>query len=160
MKKIKYYFISLLLVSVFTACTPPLKNHEARTIVFKTPKLAYADAGFVYDNGSDVKVEIFIAGHPVFTLELDRKICLDGYCFKKKDFITKYLNSDYDEDILHQIFLGKKIFDSEGLSLEPDGFSQTIFKKSSYQISYKVTHDTIRFRDKISKILIKIKKLS
>jgi len=149
----------MMIVMFFTACTPPLSHHEARTIVFKTPKMAYADAGFVYDNGKDVKIEILIAGHPAFTLELDRKICLDGYCFKKKDFIKKYLNTHYDENILHQIFLGKKIFEGSGLTSEADGFSQKILKKGSYNISYKVTRDTIRFKDTFTKILIKTKKL-
>ena len=141
------------------ACVAPLNHHEPRKIIFKTPHMAYADAGFIHDNGSELKVEIFMAGHAALVLEMGRKICMDGYCFKKKDFVKKYLNSYYPEDILQQIFLGKPIFEGTNLTKLANGFSQTIIKEGTYQISYKVTHDTIRFKDGISRILIKTEKL-
>ncbi len=156
MKKI-FYLLPLLFL---TACAPHYSKHEASVIVFKTPTMAFADAGFVHDNGSEMKIVILVVGQAVFTLELGRKICLDGLCWSKKKFIAEKLNSKYPRDILQNIFLGKAIFKAQNLERFTGGFSQKIFKKGLYDISYKVEKNSIRFKDKISKILIKTRKIS
>ena len=127
--------------------------------MIKTANLAYADAGFIHHNDDEVYVEILQAGHPAFELTLGSKICLDGACFKKDTFIKKYLNPYYPKDILKSIFLGRPIFNRENIIETKEGFEQKIYDQTRYQINYKVMHDTIRFKDSQSKILIKIKKI-
>lgn len=144
----------------FVACTPNYTKHEADLIVFKTPKIAFADAGFVHHNGQDLKVVILVVGQPVFTLELGRKICLDGLCLKKSKWVKQNLSPHYPADILQNIFLGKPVFEGENLRRVVGGFEQKLFREGAYDISYKVIGDTMRFKDKIAKILIKKKKIT
>jgi hypothetical protein len=151
--------LSLFIVFMFAACAPVYTKHEASVITFKTSEISFADAGFIHDNGEDVKVIILVVGQAVFTLEVGRKVCLDGKCFSKKKFVKEKLSPFYGEDILQNIFLGKPIFNSEALVKVDDGFKQKLFKESAYDISYSVIGDKIRFKDKIRKILIKTKKI-
>ena len=156
MKKILY----LLALLVFIGCTPNYTKHEANLIVFKTAQMAYADAGFVHHNGEDLKIVILVVGQPVFTLEVGRKICLDGLCLKKSKWVKKNLSPIYPEDILQNIFLGKPIFEGLNKKRILGGFEQKLFKKDAYDISYKVIGNKIRFKDKIAKILIKKEKIT
>ena len=73
-------FLSLLMTFVFIACAPVYTKHEASVITFKTPNTSFADAGFIHNNGEDIKVIILVVGQAVFTLEIGRKVCLDGKC--------------------------------------------------------------------------------
>ncbi len=152
--------LMMLPLLFFTACTPNYTKHEAHLIVFKTPKTAYADAGFVHHNGEALKVVILVVGQPVFTLELGRKICLDGLCLKKSKWVKEHLSPFYPADILQNIFLGKPIFKGEKFQRIVGGFEQKLFKEGAYDISYKVIGNKMRFKDKIAKILIKKEKIS
>lgn len=151
-----FYILPLLF---FTACTPNYTKHEASLIVFKTPQMAFADAGFVHDNGEDLKIVILVVGQPVFTLEIGRKICLDGSCLSKDKFIHERLSRHYPRDILQNIFLGKAIFEGENKIIQKGGFKQRLFQSDAYDIDYSVVNDKIRFKDKIANILIKTKKI-
>ena len=155
MKKLLYLFMILL----FTACTPNYTKHEASLIVFKTPTMAFADAGFIHHNGEALKIVILVVGQPVFTLELGRKICLDGSCLSKEKFIHKRLSPYYPRDILQNIFLGKPIFASLNLVKSAGGFKQRLYKEDAYDIYYSVDDGQIRFKDKLAKVLIKSKKI-
>lgn len=155
MKKILY----LLLLSLFTGCTPHYTKHEASLIVFKTAQMAFSDAGFVHHDGESLKIVILTVGQPVFTLELGRKICLDGSCLSKDTFIKQHLNPLYPRDILQNIFLGKAIFDGKNLFNQKVGFTQRFYKEGFYDIYYSVKKGQVKFKDKISKILIKTKKI-
>ena len=140
-------------------CTQNYTKHEASLIVFKTPQMAFADAGFIHHNGEAIKIVILVVGQPVFTLEVGRKICLDGSCLSKEKFIHQRLNPYYPRDILQNIFLGKSVFGGQNLVRQEDGFKQRLYKEGSYDIYYSVKNSQIRFKDKISKILIKTKKI-
>lgn len=156
-------FTSLAFLTVvgllLTACAKPYTTHEAHLIVFKTPSMAYADAGFVHKNEDAVRVELMQAGHPVMVLELNRKICLNGSCFKKERFIQTKLSPHYPSSLLHDIFLGRPLFNRSGLIEEATGFTQKLSVPQAYDINYKVTQGTIRFQDRVANILIKIQKL-
>lgn len=104
-------------------------------------------------------MEIFEGGHPVLDLEIGRKICKGKVCVNKSDFVHRELSPYYEADILQQLFLGKPIFSAKGIERNSLGFSQKLFKAKAYDISYNVSRDAIRFKDKIAKILIKIKKI-
>lgn len=154
------------LLSLFTAaffssgCTPIYTKHEAKLIVYKTAKLSYADAGFIHSNSEDdLKIEILIVGQPAFTLELGRKICLDGACLKKSKWIRENLSPHYPQELLQNVFLGKPIFGGERMIKKSQGFEQKLYKKDAFDISYRVTAKAIRFKDKITKILIKTKEI-
>ncbi len=155
----KIFISFVFFVWLFMGCSVHYTHHQAKMIIFKTAHFAYADAGFIHDNGSEVKLEILEGGHPAFILTLGRKICKDGVCLKKSRFIHKELSAYYDEDILEQIFLAKPIFKGKNLLKTPQGFRQKLVKEGAYDINYEVSQESIYFKDKIAHILIKIKPL-
>jgi len=59
---------------------------------------------------------------------------------------------------LENIFRAKPIFDKKNLEEKSNGFTQKIQKDKEYDISYSVNKDKRTFRDKINKIVIKVRK--
>ncbi|SFV56540.1 Putative lipoprotein [hydrothermal vent metagenome] len=160
-KKIELYIATLL---VFSGCTGKnivkKENQESAFIVIKTAKMRYADMGFIYKSDSFVKVEIYSMGQPVVSLDINPvNVCMSTFeCMEKKDFNAKMLSSNYPDTLLENIFRGKPIFNKEGLEEKPNGFSQKIKKEDKYDITYSVISEKRVFRDKINKIVIKVKK--
>lgn len=152
-------FIYVVISLFFLACSPIYTHHKASVITFKTPQLSFSDAGFIHDDGVSIKVVILVVGQPAFTLEVGRKVCLDGQCFSKRKFIKEKLNALYPENLLQDIFLQKPIFNADNVQIVEGGFKQKFFKEEVYDISYSVIDGKMRFKDKISKILIKSKKI-
>jgi len=153
----------LLLISIaylFVACTGKgAKKQESAFIVMKTKSIKFADMGFIYDGASGVKVEIYANGQPVVDLDINEEnICLSLLeCMDKKEFNEKVLVAEYPTTLLENIFRAKPIFSEENLEKTEAGFEQKIMKKDVYDISYSVVSGKRVFRDKINKILIKVR---
>lgn len=79
-------------------------------------------------------------------------------CMSKESFNTKVLDESYPEDILDNIFRGKKIFAGYGLLKKSNGFTQDIVKDGKYTIHYSVLNNDITFRDTMNAIWVKVKK--
>ncbi len=159
---IKRAFLALAILSLFTACVGMKpKKEESAFIVLKTPKIRYADMGFVTASPSDVKVEIYGAGQPLMKLEIGGlNICMSKFkCMDKEAFNERVLSGAYDKDLLENIFRGEPIFKGENIEKRKDGsFSQKLTKEGVYDISYSVNQKEQVFRDKLNKILIKVRK--
>ncbi len=159
---IKKIVLALLLLGLLTACVGiKPKKEESAFIVLKTPKIKYADMGFVTASPSDVKVEIYGAGQPLMNLEIGGlNICMSKFeCMDKMTFNEKILNGAYDKNLLENIFRGEPIFKSENIEKNRDAsFSQKLTKEGVYDISYSVNQKERVFRDKLNKILIKVRK--
>lgn len=155
----KRFSLLLLLALSFTACAVKYENHEARAFVIKTKTLRYADAGFMHTNKNALHLEILMAGHAAFSLDIGQKVCINRVCLAKKEFTTLYLNPDYPSDTLENIFFGNPIFDGKNRVETSKGFTQKIIKKDRYDIQYSNNNGTIRFKDTIAKILIKSRKI-
>ena len=158
---IKRVVIALAILSLFTACVGVKpKKEESAFVVLKTPKIRYADMGFITASPTDVKVEIYGAGQPLMKLEIGGlNICMSTFkCMEKKTFNKKVLNGTYDKDLLENIFRGEPIFNSEKIEKNKDGsFTQKLTKENLYDISYSVNQKERVFRDKLNKILIKVR---
>jgi hypothetical protein len=76
---------------------------------------------------------------------------------EKKDFNEKVLNASYPDTLLENIFRSKPIFEKKNLEQNEHGFSQKIIKDGIYNLSYTVKGGERIFRDKINKILIKVR---
>ena len=74
----------------------------------------------------------------------------------RSSFNKEYLSKSYPDDLLQNVLLKKKIFNSLNVVKLDDGFQQTI-KDSNQDIIYKVTSNMIYFKDRKNHILIKIK---
>jgi hypothetical protein len=147
---------SLLL---FNACTGQPKKEESAFIVLKTAALKYADMGFIKESSSKVQVEMYAAGQPLVSIEINgANVCMSTLkCMEKHDFNEKVLSSSYPDTLLENIFKSKPIFNSENLEKTTDGFTQKIQKDGLYDITYTVVSGERKFRDTINKILIKVR---
>jgi hypothetical protein len=156
--------LSLLLIILLGGCMNKelisKQNQESAFIVIKTPKMKYADLGFIYKKEDLVKVEIYALGQAQFTIDINgMNVCMSTFeCMSKADFNAKFLSRYYPDTLLERIFSAKPIFNQEGLTQTDDGFIQKIQKENTYNISYLVTSNQQSFRDTINKILIKVKK--
>ncbi len=159
---IKRAVLALYILTLLTACVGlKPKREESAFIVIKTPKIKYADMGFVTASPSDVKVEIYGAGQPLMKLEIGGlNICMSKFkCMDKVAFNERVLNGAYDKDLLENIFRGEPIFRGENIEKNRDGsFSQKLTKEGIYDISYSVNQKERVFRDKLNQILIKVRK--
>jgi len=151
--------VGVMLLFVLQGCTGKLLKEESAFIVLKTPKVKYADMGFIKNNSYVLNIEMYAAGQPLVNIEVNgNNVCMSSLkCMSKKDFNKEVLSEYYPETLLEDVFRAKPIFEKEGYKESSDGFVQKINKESQYNISYKVTSKTRIFRDTINKILIKVR---
>ena len=154
----------VLLLSLFLTllgCSQkPYLTQQSAFILLKTPTFKYADMGFIYENKERLKVEIYANANPVMGLNIGRDtICMSQFeCMSKEAFNQSVLSGFYPKDTLDSIFRGASIFEAQGLEKKGNGFTQSLFKKSKYQIAYSVSRHQITFHDTINAIKIVIKK--
>lgn len=155
--------ISTILL-ILTGCTGKNlikeQNQDSAFIVLKTPKMKYADMGFIYKSDSFVKVEIYSMGQPIMSLDINGiNVCMSTFkCMEKKDFNAKMLSANYPDTLLENIFKSKPIFNEKNLEKNSNGFIQKIIKDGEYDINYSVDNNKTKFKDKKNNILIKVKK--
>ena len=150
-------YIVLIFTLFFSACS--VKNYEhtqTKIILIKSPKLKFADLGFVRNNDNSIELELFAAGNSIQKITINHLICVDDGCMSKDGFNKDYLNEAYPDDMLQNILLGHIIYDGEGLVKTAGGFEQRI-KDAHVDITYNVGAQTIEFKDKKNKIIFIIK---
>jgi len=157
----KFLFVTLVFWSFAGCAKQEYTKQESVFIVFKTSVFRYADLGFMYENTDEIKVDIYSNGQTAMKLEIKkRNICISSFeCLDKKSFNKKVLSEYYPSDILSHILRGENIFFGKDIVKIRNGFTQKIFKKDKYNISYIVLNKQIIFRDTINDILIKVKRL-
>ena len=157
---LKKLFIIISISSLFVACTgKDAKKQESAFIVMKTKTIKFADMGFIYTNSSGVKVEVYATGQPLLDLNINsQNICLSLLkCMDKEQFNEEVLVAEYPVTLLENIFKSEAIFEEKNLEKVEGGFIQKIRKEGEYDISYSVISGKRVFRDKINKILIKVR---
>ncbi len=150
-------YLPLVLVLLLSACS--IKNYEhtkTKIIIIKSPKLKFADVGYIRNSGKSVELELFVAGKAVEKFQINHLVCVRSGCMSKSGFNEEYLNSSYPDDILQNIVLGKAIYGGKNKVQTKEGFSQKI-KTKDVDISYHVDAHEIFFKDRRNKILFKIK---
>jgi hypothetical protein len=150
------YFL-LVFILVFGGCS--VKNYErtqTKIIIIKSPKLKFADIGYVRNSDKSIELELFVAGKAIEKITINHLICTHEGCMSKSGFNADYLNSAYPDDILQNIILGRTIYGGKNMVKTKEGFIQQI-KARHVDITYKVTHHAILFKDKKNKIILKFK---
>ena len=152
----------MMVISIYalTGCTGKnAKKQESAFIVMKTKTIKFADMGFIYSNSAGVKVEIYAAGQALLDFNINsQNICLSLLeCMDKEQFNEEVLVAAYPITLLENIFKSEPIFDKKNLEKIEGGFEQKITKEGIYDISYSVVSGKRVFRDKINKILIKVR---
>jgi len=152
---IKYFlFISTLLL---TACS--IKNYEqiqTKIIIIKSPKIKFADIGYIRNSDKAVELELFFAGQAVEKISVNYLICTTAGCMSKSGFNEDYLNAAYPDEIMQNILLGNEIYDGKNRLKTDDGFKQEI-KTNNVDIKYSVNSHQIFFKDRKNRIIFKIK---
>jgi hypothetical protein len=149
--------ILLIFILFFTACST--KNYEftqTKIVIIKSPKLKFADVGYLRNSQKSIELEIFVAGTAVEKIAINHVICVSDGCMSKRSFNEEYLHASYPEEILQNVLLGKAIYEGQNKVKTEDGFEQNI-QNADVDISYKVTSNAIFFKDSKNAILLKLK---
>ena len=157
--EIRMKYILIIFTLFFSACSIKEYKHTAsKLIIIKSPKIKFADLGYVRSSGTAIELELFMAGKSIKKVEINKLICVDEGCMTRGGFNEDYLHYSYPDNLFQHIVLGLPIYDDANLEKTEDGFIQKI-KNEDVDIKYKVNHKQIFFKDKKNKIIFKIKEL-
>lgn len=158
MRFMQTFFILWASLFLLAGCAPKkYEKNESRLIIIKTPKLKYADLGYLRRDRDEVRMELFVAGQLVQSIEIDNLVCVDEGCLRKSAFNKEYLHPSYPDDLLLDVLLARPIFEKASMQITDEGFIQKL-KTTQYNIIYKIENGDIYFKDKQNGFLIKISK--
>ncbi len=148
---------SLIALLIFSGCTvKKYEISEPKIITFKMEKLRFNDLGYIRQNGDAIQVELFSAGQAVERFEINHLVCISDGCMSKSSFNSDYLNAAYPDELMQNVLLGRKIFDGQNLVENGYGFEQRL-ESEAYAITYRVNSNETYFKDRLNKIMIRIK---
>ncbi len=91
MQKFFILWVSLFAL-LFTGCsTKHYTVSEPKIITLKTPKLKFADTGYIRHDETSVEVELFTAGVAVEKISIDESVCVSAGCMDEGKFVKEYL---------------------------------------------------------------------
>ena len=132
---------------------------QAYVIVFKTPKWRFADTGYIRKGEGVTELEVFEAGQRIVRLQIGNMVCVESEgCIGKEQFNAQYLSAAYPEDLFANVLRGKPIYRKLNLKETSEGFEQAISLPEA-DIVYRVGNGKVYFKDRISHILIKLKRM-
>ena len=150
-------YILLIFTLLFSACSIKKYEHvQSKLIFIKSPKIKFADLGYIRNSDKAVELELFIAGKVIEKFSVNHLICVSDGCMSKSGFNEDYLNAAYPDEILQNILLGHEIYDGKNRVKTQDGFEQKI-EDENVNIVYRVSLNQIFFKDRKNKIIFKIK---
>lgn len=159
MRFMRTFFILWVSLFILSGCAAKsYKVNESRLIILKTPKIKYADLGYIRSNEDEVRADLFIAGNLIQSLEVDTLVCVNEGCLSKSAFNKDYLHPSYPDELIVNVLLGRPIFDRTSLQKTQRGFMQEL-KSADYNVIYKVEDGDISFKDRQNKLIIKILKV-
>ena len=150
-------YLLLILTLLFSACS--IKNYEhteSKLIIIKSPKIKFADLGYIRNSDRAVELELFVAGKVIEKISVNHLVCVSDGCMSKSGFNKDYLNAAYPDTILQNILLGHEIYDGKNRLKTADGFEQTL-EDENVNIMYRVNSKVIYFKDRKNRIIFKIK---
>lgn len=154
----RYLLITFILF--FSACSiQKYEQSEPKIIIIKTPKIKFADIGYLQHSGNALSLELFMAGKSIKTIRINHLVCIDEGCMSRSTFNEEYLNESYPDKLLQNVLLGKSIYNKENICRNSDGFEQNI-ENDNVSIKYKVNPNEIFFKDRKNSIIFKIKDIN
>ncbi len=154
---IKYFLVALALF--FSACS--IKNYEqtsSKIIIIKSPKIKFADLGYIRNSDKALELELFLAGKAIKKIQINHLVCVDEGCMSKSSFNDEYLSASYPDELLQNILLGLEIYNGKNRVKTLNGFEQYI-KSENVDIRYSVTPSVTMFKDRKNRIIFKIKEI-
>ncbi|MBT5934739.1 hypothetical protein [Sulfurimonas sp.] len=154
----KYLLITFVLF--FSACSiQKYEQNKPKIIIIKTPKIKFADVGYLQYSEDALSLELFMAGKSIKTITINYLVCVDEGCMSRSTFNAEYLSASYPDKLLQNILLGKTIYNEENIYKNSDGFEQNI-ENDYVSIKYKVSAKEIFFKDRKNSIIFKIKDIN
>ena len=154
---IKYFLVALALF--FSACS--IKNYEqtsSKIIIIKSPKIKFADLGYIRNSDKALELELFLAGKAIKKIQINHLVCVDEGCMSKSSFNDEYLSASYPDELLQNVLLGLEIYNGKNRVKTANGFEQKI-KNKNIDIKYSVTPSVTTFKDRKNRIIFKIKEI-
>jgi hypothetical protein len=159
MQKFFILWVSILAL-FFTGCsTKHYQFSEPKIITLKTPKLKFADMGYIRHDETSVEVELFTAGVAIEKISIDSLVCVSSGCMSEEAFVKEYLYPDYPADTMRNIVLGKDIFAGRGKEEMCDGRLFQFIRNDEMDIIYRRGKGEIYFKDRLNSLIIKIEDL-
>lgn len=159
MQKFFILWVSILAL-FFTGCsTKHYRVSEPKLITLKTPKIKFADTGYIRHDETSVEVELFTAGVAVEKISIDSLVCVSSGCMSEEAFVKEYLYPDYPADTMRNIVLGKDIFSGRGKEEMCDGRLFQFIRNDEMDIIYRRGKGEIYFKDRLNSLIIRINDL-
>ncbi|AFV96531.1 MULTISPECIES: hypothetical protein [unclassified Sulfuricurvum] len=152
-------WVSILLFLITGCSTKHYTLSEPKIITLKTPKLKFADTGYIRHDDTSVEVELFTAGVAVEKIAIDDQVCVSVGCMSEEAFVKEYLNPDYPRDTMRNVLLGKDIFAGRGKEEMCDGRLLQFIRNDEMDIVYRRGKGEIYFKDRLNSLIIKIEDL-
>jgi hypothetical protein len=156
MQKFFILWVSLFILFVGGCSTKHYSVSEPKIITFKTPKLKFADTGYIRHEGEVVEAELFTAGVAVEKITIDDKVCVSAGCMSEEAFVRDYLSPEYPTDTLRRILLGEPIFEGINMSEQCGGARTQYIRNDKMDIVYRLKRDETYFKDRTNGMIIKI----
>lgn len=159
MQKYSILWVSLIALVISGCSTKHYSVSEPKIITIKSPKLKFADTGYIRHEGEAVEAELFTAGVAVEKISIDEKVCVSAGCMSEEEFIHEYLSDEYPADTLRRILLGEPIFNGINTSEQCGGAKTQYIRNEKMDIVYRLKSDMTYFKDRSNGLIIKIENL-
>lgn len=159
MQKFFILWVSMIALFLGGCVTKVYTVNEPKIITLKTPKIKFADTGYIRHDGSAVEVELFAAGVAVEKITIDEQVCVSAGCMDEEKFVKEYLYPDYPRDTMRHVLLGKDIFAGRGKEEMCDGRLFQFIRNDEIDIIYRRGKGEIYFKDRLNSLIIKIEDL-
>lgn len=156
MQKFFILWVSLLILILGGCAQKQYEISKPKLIVLKTPKLKFADTGYIRSSGESVEAELFTAGMVVEKISIDDKVCIKAGCMSEEAFVREYLSPEYPQDILRRILLGEPIYNGINTSEQCGGARTQYIRTDKTDIVYRLKADETYFKDRFNSLMIKI----
>lgn len=159
MRKYFILWVSVLILFLGGCSTKHYSISSPKMIVIKSPKLKFADTGYIRYEGDAVEVELFTAGVAVEKISIDSRVCVSAGCMSEESFVKAYLYEHYPSDTMRRILQGEPIFGGIGKDETCGGVVYQFIRNDDMDIMYRRKGGEIFFKDRLNGLMIKINEL-
>ncbi len=156
MQKYSILWVSFFAL-LFGGCTTKQYTiSQPKMIVIKSPKLKFADMGYIRYAQDAVEVELFTTGAAVEKISIDMLVCMSAGCMSEAAFVKEYLYKDYPKDTMRRVLQSEPIFGGLGTSETCGGVKFQYIRNDEMDIVYRRSPSETYFKDRLNGLMIKI----
>ena len=156
MQKYSILWVSVLVLFMGGCATKHYTTSTPKMVVIKSPKLKFADTGYLRYEGDAVEIELFTAGVAVEKISIDEQVCVSSGCMSEEAFVREYLYKDYPPDTMRRVLQGEPIFGGRNVSESCGGVQFQYIRNDDMDIVYRRSSFETYFKDRLNGLMIKI----